>query len=206
MRRFACFLVATLALAQNDAVFHTTTELVRIDVVAQDKNGQPVTDLTKDDLDLKVSGKPQQIATFTVVSSQLPPLVELPRGTFSNKQAAVEVAQGRYTAFVLDWRNTNWQLQSWAHQELLKMLAATPPEGKVALYLLKDNGFQISQEFTTDHELLKAKVESLWGELPALITGGGRHRDDPGLSGDREAPEGHLRTESAHLGKHRLRG
>jgi len=171
MRRFACFLFATLALAQNDAVFRATTELVRIDVVAQDKDGKPVTDLTKDDFELKVSGKAQQIATFTVVSSQLPPPVVLPRGTYSNKQAAVEVAQGRYTVFLLDWRNTNWQLQSWAHQELLKMLAATPPGGKVALYLIKDNGFQISQEFTTDHELLKAKVESLWGELPAP-TGG----------------------------------
>jgi hypothetical protein len=107
------FLFAGLALAQNESVFRTTTQLVRIDVAAQDKNGNSVTDLTINDFELKVSGKPQRIDTFAVASSEIPPAEILPRGTFSNKQAAAEVSHGRYTAFLLDWRNTNWALQSW---------------------------------------------------------------------------------------------
>ena len=95
------------------------------------------------------------------------PSVTLPRGTFSNKQTAVEVSQGRYTVFLLDWRNTNWQLQSFANQQLLKMLSETPPSGKVAFYVLTDSGFQIMQEFTSDHELIRGKAAGLWGQVPA---------------------------------------
>jgi len=167
MRRSVFFLFASLALAQDTTVFRATTQLVRIDVVAQDKNGNPVADLTKDDFELKVSGKPQSIDTFTVTSAEPAPPEALPRGTFSNKHAAVEVAQGRYTVFLLDWRNTNWQLQSFANQQFLKMVSATPPGGKVALYMLNDSGFQIGQEFTSDRELIRTKAAGLWGQVPA---------------------------------------
>lgn len=175
MQRSLFFLCATLALAQgvpaqNDGIFRTTTQLVRIDVAAQDKNGRPVADLSKDDFELIVSHKPQTIDTFTATSSAPAPPVTLPRGTFSNKQAATETSQGRYIVFLLDWRNTNWQLQSWAHQELMKTLSAMPARSKVALYLVND-GLQIIQEFTSDRELLRGKAESLWGEVPPpLIT------------------------------------
>ena len=170
MWRVVLFLSAAIVLAQDSSVFRTTTQLVRIDVVAQDKNGNPVADLGKDDFVLTVNRKPQRIDTFTVTSTAPEPPVALPRGTFSNKQAAAEASQGRYTVFLLDWRNTNWMLQSFAHQQLLKMLSDAPPGGKIALYLVND-GFQIVQEFTSDRELLKAKAESLWGEVPPpLIT------------------------------------
>ena len=87
MRGSIIFLLAGLAFAQNDSVFRATTQLVRIDVAAQDKNGQPVSDLTRDDFELFVNHKPQAIATFTVTSAT-PALPEpLPRGTFSNRQA-----------------------------------------------------------------------------------------------------------------------
>lgn len=169
MRRLAFCLFTTLALAQNDSVFRSTTQLVQIDVVAQDKNGRPVADLGKDDFELIVNRKPQAIATFMATSVTPAPPVTLPRGTFSNKQAATEVSQGRYTVFLLDWRNTNWQLQSWAHQELVKMLSGLPDGSKAALYL-NNNGLQIVQEFTSDHELLKAKAAALWGQVPAPET------------------------------------
>jgi len=169
MRRLIFFMFVALALAQNDPVFRATTQLVRIDVVAQDKNGDLVTYLTKDDFELKVSGKPQSIDTFTVTSAEPAPPETLPRGTFSNKHAAVEVTQGRYTVFLLDRRNTNFQLQSFANQQFLKMLSATPLSGKVALYILNDSGFQIGQEFTSDRELIKTKAAGLWGEIPAPV-------------------------------------
>ncbi len=159
-------MLATLALAQSDSVFRTTTQLIQIDVAAEDKNGQPVTGLGRDDFELIVNHKPQPIDTFTATSLTPAPEVPLPRGTFSNKQAAVEVSQGRYTVFLLDWRNTNRMLQSWANSELPRMLAAQPPENKAALYLVNDNGFQILQEFTADHDLLLSKATSLWGEIP----------------------------------------
>lgn len=170
MRRFIFFLFAVSALAQDESIFRTTTQLVRIDVAAEDKDGKPVAGLTKDDFELFVSRKPQQIATFTATSVAPAPPSALPPGTFSNKQAATEVTQGRYTVFLLDWRNMNSQLQGWAHQEMLKMLSKLPEGSKVALYV-NNNGLQIAQEFTSDHELIKAKAATLWGQLQAPETG-----------------------------------
>lgn len=178
MRRFGAFSLSLLLLAtplapaqpQGVQVFRTTTQLVQVDVAAEDKDGHPVPGLVKEDFELLVNHKPQPADTFTATSLALPDLAApLPRGTFSNKQTAVEVTGGRYTVFVLDWRNTAWQLQSFAYQQFQKMLAATPPENKAALYLI-DNGFQIVQEFTLDHELLKAKADSLWGQVQAPVT------------------------------------
>jgi VWFA-related protein len=170
MRRFIFFAFAVLALAQDQSIFRTTTQLVQIDVAAEDKDGKPVAGLTKDDFELFVSHKPQAIATFTATSVAPAAPVALQPGTFSNKQAATEVTQGRYTVFLLDWRNMNFQLQSWAHQEMLKMLSALPAGSKVALYV-NNNSLQIVQEFTSDHELVKAKAATLWGQLQAPETG-----------------------------------
>src|ERR1700679_411233 len=169
MWRTILLLTATIVLAQDTSVFRTTTQLVRIDVRAQDKTGTAVADLGREDFELIFNRKPQPIATFQVMSTAREAPVALPRGTFSNKQVASEVSQGRYTVFLLDWRNTNWMLQSFAHQQLLKMLSNAPPGGKIALYLV-NNGFQIVQEFTSDREVLKAKAESLWGEVPPPLT------------------------------------
>ena len=80
------------------------------------------------------------------------------------------MTQGRYTVFLLDWRNMNFSLQAWSHKELLKMLADLPEGSKVALYV-NNHGLQIAQEFTSDHELIQAKVATLWGELQAPETG-----------------------------------
>jgi len=165
MRWLGVLAMAAFAFAQNEAVFRATTQLVRIDVAAEDKDGKPVLGLTKDDFELFVSGKRQEIATFSGETVEPPAPVALPRGTFSNRQAAAEVRQGRYTVFLLDWKNTNWQLMSFAHRQLVKTLSQLPEGSKVALYL-NNNGLQIVQEFTSDHELLKAKAAELFGNVP----------------------------------------
>jgi VWFA-related protein len=162
-------MLAACALAQEPAVFRSTTQLIQIDVAAEDKNGNPVTDLTKDDFELTVSGKTRAIDTFTA-TSPIPVVTEpLPRGTFSNRPQISEVTQGRYTAFVLDCRNTNFTLQSFAIQQLQKMLETAPPNGKVALYLIH-NGFQIVQEFTSDLDLLKERAAGMAAALPPPVT------------------------------------
>lgn len=170
MRRIIFFAFAILALAQDESIFRTTTQLVQIDVAAEDKDGKPVAGLTKDDFELFVAHKPQRLATFTATSFTPAAPVTLPPGTFSNKQAATEVTQGRYTVFLLDWRNQNFQLQTFAHQQMLKMLSRLPEGSKVALYI-NDNGLQIAQEFTSDHELIKSKVAALWGQVQAPESG-----------------------------------
>jgi VWFA-related protein len=49
------------------------------------------------------------------------------------------------------------------------MLETSPPNGKVALYLI-NNGFQVVQEFTSDPDLLKEKAAGLAAAAPPAIT------------------------------------
>ncbi len=167
--RLIVLLIGFCALAQEPAVFRATTQLIQIDVAAESRNGSPATDLTKEDFELRVNGKVHAIDTFTAVSP-VPVVTEpLPRGTFSNRTQVSEVTQGRYTAFVLDCRNTNFTLQAFAIQQLQKMLETAPPEGKVALYFI-NNSFQIAQEFTSDLDLLKEKAARLAAVVPPPVT------------------------------------
>ncbi len=169
MRLYIFFILTALAAAQQETVFRTNTQLVQVDVAAEDRNGNPVTDLTKDDFELRVNGKARAIDTFTATST-VPVITEpLPAGTFSNRTEVAQVTQGRYTAFVLDCRNTNFSLQTFAIQQLQKLLDTSPQDGEVALYLI-NNGFQIVQDFTSDLDLLKDKAAGLSGAVPPPVT------------------------------------
>src|SRR5580658_10297068 len=56
-----------------DIVFHSTTRLVQVNVVAHDKDGKPVADLKKEDFSVTEKGKPQEIAFFSVDRSDKAP-------------------------------------------------------------------------------------------------------------------------------------
>ena len=60
--------VVAVAAAAAPQVFHTSTEHVSVDVIVTDKDGKPVTDLTKDDFVIATNGLTQKIADFTAVS------------------------------------------------------------------------------------------------------------------------------------------
>src|SRR5262245_39999416 len=59
------FDVEPVALAQQRPAFRTTRELVSVDVVVRDKNGNVVRGLTQADFELREDGQPQQLDTFT---------------------------------------------------------------------------------------------------------------------------------------------
>jgi hypothetical protein len=63
--------------AQTDASqqqpLRATTRLVQIAVLVQDKNGNPVTGLTKDDFEIFDRKKPQKIDLFSVETNEASP-------------------------------------------------------------------------------------------------------------------------------------
>jgi VWFA-related protein len=61
----ALTLTAAIPSAQQRPVFRSTRELVSIDVVVRDRNGEVVKGLTAADFELKEDGQNQQIETFT---------------------------------------------------------------------------------------------------------------------------------------------
>ena len=53
--------------ASGQPVFRTGINFVRVDVIATDRQGNPVLDLSRDDFEISEDGKPQTVETFRLV-------------------------------------------------------------------------------------------------------------------------------------------
>ncbi len=146
-------LSAALVIAQTPApppqpgseqpIVRVTTRLIQLNVVAQDRHGNPVTDLTRDDFALKDAGKEQKIAVFSMERSDAvaaPPAgghvvagQTLPPNTFTNR---VERKTGAVTVILFDMLNTKIADYIRAKAQLVKYIKQMSPDDQVALYVL----------------------------------------------------------------------
>jgi VWFA-related protein len=165
-RRVLAFLaVAAVTLSAQDSpqTIRTTTRLVQVDVVAVDRNGEPVTDLTSDDFVLREEGKPQPIRVFSVVSSTGAPAAPkpLPRFTFSNRSEH-KAGPPAVTIILFDALNTRFTDRAYAREQVSKVLQNLRSNDRVALYGLA-NELRLLQDFTADAAPLQAALASYGG-------------------------------------------
>lgn len=89
---------------QPPPVFRAGTNQVRVDVTVLDRKGEPVTDLTKDDFDVREDGIPQTIDTIKLVeASGEAPENDTSLPIRSPQHAAVEAARDDIRVFVIFW-------------------------------------------------------------------------------------------------------
>jgi len=143
-----------------------TTRLVEVSVVAQDKKGQPIAGLTRDDFTLLDEGRPQPISVFSVELNQ--PLATspelLPPNTFSNRlEKGIGISRSA-TAILFDGLNTRVTDQAYARQQIIKFLEQLEPQDRVALYAL-GRGLRVLQDFTDTPGLLLSALSTYKGEL-----------------------------------------
>jgi VWFA-related protein len=151
-----------------DIVFHTTTRLVQVNVVAHDKDGKPVGDLKKEDFSVTEKGKPQEIAFFSVDRSDKAPsdVPKLPPHIFSNQLAQRAGVPSSVTVILLDSLNTNITDQTYARKAVIDFLLQLQPSDHVAIYRLSSQ-LQILHDYTTDAaDLIKRLQESRAEILP----------------------------------------
>ena len=89
--------------APPPATFQTGVELVQVRVIAEDRDGKPVTDLRQEEFRLLDNGVSQDIRLFlneSERSSVAPP--PLPPGTFTNRGASRAGEHSGYSVIVLD--------------------------------------------------------------------------------------------------------
>ena len=137
-----------------------TTRLIQLNVVAQDRHGNPVTDLTKDDFVLKDAGKEQKISVFSMERSDGTPASPvgghvvagqtLPPGTFTNR---VERKVGAVTVILFDSLNTSLADSIRAKEQLVKYIKQMSPDDQVALYVL-GRDLKLVHDFTRSPEAL----------------------------------------------------
>jgi VWFA-related protein len=89
---------------QQPPVFRAGTNQVRVDVTVLDQKGQPLTNLTKDDFEVREDGIPQTIDTIKLVeASGEAPADDTSLPIRSPEHAAVEAARDDIRVFVIFW-------------------------------------------------------------------------------------------------------
>jgi VWFA-related protein len=158
--------------AQQPAPVRVTTRLVQVRVIAQDKRGELVSGLAREDFVLLDEGREQPISTFAVESNtpSAPCTETLPPNTFSNRFEGCLDSLGGATVILFDALNTQLTDQAYAKQQIIKFLEQLQPHERVALYAM-GQGPLILQEFTSSPGLLLRALADYKGNIsPNLDT------------------------------------
>jgi VWFA-related protein len=139
-----------------------------VDVVARDRHGNPVRDLKASDFQLteqEGSHKtPQQIASFRLLDRSLTQApdperaaLQLPAGVFTNLVTTKSLSAPP-TILLVDGLNTDAATQLQVRQKMVRLLASSPSDVPMAVFLL-GRELRLLQSFTTDAKLLRAAAE-----------------------------------------------
>jgi len=140
-----------------------TSRMVEVSVVAEDRQGRPVVDLTAEELSLTDGGRPERIVSLSLqplVANTAPPV---PPGTFTNRLEQLAGGSSSVIAILFDGLNTPMARQSYARKEVLAFLKQVEPGNAVALYTL-GHGLDVLHELTRDPRPLVAALERYRGE------------------------------------------
>jgi len=147
------------------AVFHATSELVQVNVVALDKHGKPVSDLKREEFQLFDNGVRQEIRVFAgrgENTAKVPPPELMATNAFTNLIAPSAGPQSGYTVILLDnlysgSDPTNEEGSLLSRSRALEMLRSAPAGEKIAIYA-PGIKFKVICEFTTDRDLLDREL------------------------------------------------
>src|SRR5216684_759650 len=150
---------------QEPPVVRVTTRLVQVSVIVQDKKGEPVTDLTRDDFTLLDQGQPQMVSTFSVESLRtLPAARPAPPNVFSNRFEQKTDTPTSVTVILLDGLNTRFEDMAYARDQIIKFLGQLQPQDRVALYTLTTR-LTVLHDFTSDATSLLRALEHSKGHV-----------------------------------------
>jgi VWFA-related protein len=146
-----------------------TARLVDIGVVAYDKKGHPLTNLKPEDFEIFDNGRKQNVRFFSRAGGDPAEgtATVTDQTTISNRRVAADAkpkiggAEGNTTVLLIDSSSLAWADLNHARGEILRFLRVLAANESVGLYVVKDHGFQVLGEGTTDHAMLAAKL-SQW--------------------------------------------
>src|SRR5215471_16732536 len=164
VRALIALLLAGSVADQRPEPIRINVQLVEINVVALDKTGEPVVDLTKNDFEILDNGKPQEVRFFALETKSQPsvPPVPPPEHVFSNKTLGkVAIAPG-VSVVLFDLLNTEFADQANSKQQLLSLMHKLPTGERIGVYVL---GREVSvlHDFTDDPRQLAAVLAHFEG-------------------------------------------
>jgi VWFA-related protein len=162
---------------------HARTQLVVLDVVVENGNGQPVKGLKQEDFRVTEDKAPQEIRNFEEFSAPLlsaaaPPMPKLPPGTFTNYSPFA--TGGPLNILLLDALNTPLKDQNYVRAQLQQYVKQAQPGTRIAIFGLTTR-LILLQGFTADPSVLKDAIEHKLipraSDLPNDSTNGGAGGD-----------------------------
>jgi VWFA-related protein len=159
-------------------VFHASSRLVIVDVVAVDSRGNPVVGLKPTDFQLLEDGKPQRLASFDehkspTTSSEPPKHFHLPPHQYTN--VPEEEPKGAWTVILFDTLNTPAADQVTARLHMLKFLKSLPAGQRTALFALGAR-LRLIQTFTGSSDVLVAAATNLLASPSSLLVTEAHHQ------------------------------
>jgi VWFA-related protein len=151
--------------SSNVSAIRVTTHLVEVNVIVNDKHGNPITGLTKDDFVLLDNKRPQEIQLLSAETNlrRDQPQTPLPPDTFTNRLSEHASVPTGVTVILLDALNTEFADQALTRKQVLKFLEHLRQQDRLALYWLGNNLYVLN-DFTTDVASLREAIARSKGE------------------------------------------
>jgi len=147
----------------------TTTRLVDVSLVADDRQGHPVNGLKAEDFEVFDNGRRQEIKFFSVGNTvsaapgKLP--AALPADTFSNHIAdaaagssATPRSVAGATILLIDESHIAWNDMNNARAQMLQFLDSARPDERIGLYTMSNLGFRVLAEVTAERAAVSARL------------------------------------------------
>jgi VWFA-related protein len=150
---------------QDAPTFRTGTTLVELTVVVQDEGGNPITDLTKQEITVTEDGRRREVAFLqfeghTAFATQVAPPPPLPTNTFTNRVERIAGPVRSVIAIVMDVLNTDYNFQLQMRESVLKYLDTVQPGTRVGIYRLRTE-LEPLHPFTEDVASARESVKKL---------------------------------------------
>jgi len=158
-------------------VLHTSTRLVQLNVIVEDKKGKLVENLRQEDFTLLDNGKPQSISLFSTesvrpggnFSATANAKSEPSPNVFGNRVRHADEIPGSVMVILFDALNTSFTDQAYARTQILAFLRQLQPQDHVAIYLLTKQ-LMVINEFTQDSKSLLQAIKRFQAFPSLLLT------------------------------------
>ena len=142
---------------QSPAVIKTLSEEVLLDMVARDKHGKPIRDITQDQIEIFEDGVKQQITSFRFVEGEGPVATTTESGKPSPTQPAVTLGQLNLVSLVFERLGEEGRIH--ANEAAMAFLKSElRPNVYVAIFT-NDKALFVLQQFTNNRSLLEKAVD-----------------------------------------------
>jgi len=151
---------------QRPAVtFRTGVDLVAVDVSVVDREGRPVADLTPEDFELKVDGKPRTLVSAQFIRQVRQVAAPGPRdASFSSNVGA---SSGRLIMMVVDQANIRRGSGKTVVDAATRFIDKLNPADRVGLKVIPGEGQSV--DFTTNHALVKTLLGNIVGRMERTV-------------------------------------